>query len=504
MTPTMFAATHISPIPNREFVSTAINMSLMIFLLLMLCAKDERQYPVYVLIRLISCIIIISSLAAFTILSVRFLYIPTNLQRDAEQLINTSTVTARQVACVLPRSGQYCICQRYVYYALLIAAITITIVFKKDRGLWLASGAAATALLYSGVAAVHQMLLFGFGLRTQRYSTCEPFPLPGRKDSLPVCYGLDDLDRDTACIIVGAGLLAILPMAAWSLVFKLAAARPILVLWMLLMASSHVFCAVSRTETTVHYQICPTGLVEDLPGSTYVAGELDDAWRTRYSDIASNRSRTLASSAGICMYSCFNPHGYPLRAGRGIAVLDNSKSALNQRPSLPSRRLGVAFWFIYLAFSIVALLELLHESGFWRPFDVVLRPLHHWYPWLKQDINTRAAWHKFRKNNPQSRTCTRLLIHVIIHFPRFLSAVMFIGYIVFLEVTHWDAPESEPFAAVGQFGAVVVVLLVAFATFFSRLTERPGKGDGSSSSSSPNEGFVELSMLPAQQGHMSG
>jgi disulfide bond formation protein DsbB len=220
--------------------------------------REDRRYTFrYILGTIISCIFIISSLAAFTILSVKYLYISTDLQRDAHQYINTSTIVARQVACVLPRSGHYCVYQRFIYYILLLSTIIITVVFKQDHGLWLASGAAITALSYSGVAAVHQMLIFGSGLRTQRHSICESFPLPGSNDILPVCHGLDDLDRDTACTIVGAGLLAILPMAAWSQVFKQAAAKPILVLWTLFMSSSHVFCAVSKTETTVHYQICP-------------------------------------------------------------------------------------------------------------------------------------------------------------------------------------------------------------------------------------------------------
>lgn len=454
--------------------------------------REDRHYSFpYILGTVISCILIISSLATFTILSVQYLYIPTDLQRDSHQYINTSTIVARQVACVLPRSGHYCVYQRYIYYILLLSTIIITLVFKQDHGLWLASGAAATSLSYSGVAAVHQMLIFGFGLRTQRYSICESFPLPGTSDILPLCQGLDDLDRDTACTIVGAGLLAILPMAAWSRVFKQAAAKPILVLWTLLMASSHVFCAVSKTETTVHYQICPAGLVDDLPGIAYQAAQLTDQWRLRYSDMASNISSGSASGLGNCLYSCFSPYGYPLRAGRDIAVLDNTNSAFNQTPSLSSRRLGVAFWAIYLVFSIIALLEHFHGSGIWRPFNFVLTPLHRWCPLLKEEINSRAAWRAFCKTYSLRLTFMRLLAHVVIHFPRFLSAVMFIGYIIFLEWTHWDAPESEPLAAVGQFGALVVVLLVCFATVFCRFLERPVKEQGASR----DEGDVELTTV---------
>ena len=464
------------------------------FLPIQRVGEGQHRSVFYVLGTVVPLILIISSLTAFTVLSVHDLYIPSELQRQAPQVINTSTLAIRQVACALPRSGQYCIYQRYIYYGLLISTVIITIVLKDKYAVWLASGAAATALLYSGVAAVHQMLIFGFGLRTQEYSTCEGFLVPGTNVTLPICYGFDDQDRDTACIIVGTALLAALPMAAWSMVFKKAAARPILVLWMLLMASSHVFCAVSKTETTVHYQICPAGLVEDLPGLAYQATELTYTFRTAYSDMASNTTSSSAQKLGNCLYSCFPPHGYVLRAGREMVVLDITQPALNQTPSLSSRRLGVAFWAIYLVFSVLALLEQVQASetfrdlGYGRPFNFVLRPLHRAFPWLAKPINTRAKWDNFRKKHSRSLTYVRLLVHVILHFPRFLSAIMFIGYIVFLEWTHWDAPESEPFAAVGQFGAVVVVLLVAVGTLFSSFTEPPGDADDPSNP----EGDIEL------------
>jgi hypothetical protein len=461
--------------------------------------REERRSSVtYVLGTLVPCFLIISSLSAFTILSGRYLYVATPLQQNAPQWINTSTITARQVACAIPRSDQYCIYQRCIYYGLLVATIILTVVFKEDHGLWLASGAAATAMLYSGVAGVHQMLIFGFGLRTQEHSTCKYYLIPGTNIKLPVCSGFDDQDRDAACMIVGAGLLAVLPMAVWSRVFRKAAARPILVFWMLLMASSHVFCAVSKTETTVHYQICPAEQVEDLPGLTYVASELTETWWTKLSETGLNKSNSKPLNVmGNCLISCFAPHGYPLTAGRTIAVLDNTKPALSQTPSLRSRRLGVAFWAIYLVFSVVALLDLQgpkffrRHPGFWRPFNFVLGPLHRQFPWMKEKINTGAARREFRKNNPKRVTCARVLIHVAIHFPRFLSAIMFIGYIVFLEWTHLDAPESEPFAAVGQFGAVVVVLLVAFGALFSRVAEQRSKQRGKRESAC-DKGDVEL------------
>lgn len=114
--------------------------------------------------------------------------------------------------------------------------------------------------------------------------------------------------------------------------------------------------------------------------------------------------------------------------------------------------------------------------------------MHRQHPWLAEPINTKQSWRKFREENPRNLACLRLLIHVLVHFPRFLSAVMFTGYVVFLEWTHWDAPESEPFSAVGQFGAVVVLLLVVLGTIYSKLTEHPEEAK----ETVPDDGHVEL------------
>ncbi|ERF69101.1 hypothetical protein EPUS_01057 [Endocarpon pusillum Z07020] len=128
--------------------------------------------------------------------------------------------------------------------------------------------------LYSGVAAVHQILIFDSAPEHRGTFNLRGISASRYQLHFANIHGLDDQDRDTACRVVGAALLAILHMAMWSMVFKKAAARPIFVLWMPLMASSHVFCA-------------------DLPGLAYQATEQTDVFRTTYSDIASNTQKQL-------------------------------------------------------------------------------------------------------------------------------------------------------------------------------------------------------------------
>lgn len=111
---------------------------------------------------------------------------PHDLQRNAPKFTHTSTLgDPAGCPCVLPRSGQYCIYQRHIYCGLLIATIIITIVLNENHALWLASVAAAMPL-YSGVAAVHQILIFDSAQNTEVLSTCAVFPLLGTNYTLPI------------------------------------------------------------------------------------------------------------------------------------------------------------------------------------------------------------------------------------------------------------------------------------------------------------------------------
>lgn len=441
----------------------------------------------------IPCFLILVCLGTFLILAKLFLYEPTELQNTTPQTFNTSTVAIRQVASVLGRSGNYCTLSRYTYYALLLATIIITLVSEKfdilpGLSLRLASGAAAGALYYAGVAAVHQMLIFGFGLQTQRYSTCQPLPLFGTNTSLPVCYGFDDMDRDSACIVVGVGLLAGLPMAVWSSVFHQSAARPILVLWMLLLAASHVFCTVSKTETTVHFQICPLNVSEPSPGASYVAGALDSAWLASFSALTQGQKVTFANGLK-CLYSVFEPQHYPLAAGRPALPLDNLQGALDQTPSPHFRPLGLAFWAIYFAFAVIVVLDpearkITTSSSKALPSPPKFtrfscRPLAMLCGKMAKDpATTKEPTKPLQKRNiPLSllQTATTVLHcfrSVLALIPRYLSAAMFFGYVIFLEWTHWDAPETEGFMAIGQLGALIGVALVIVGVGFGSVAEQ--------------------------------
>src|ERR1700753_2485738 len=171
--------------------------------------------------------LIFISLSTFSVLSMLYLYNPSPLERNAHIEITTPNITARQVACSFPRSGQYGQTQRVIYYILLIGTILLTVALREEQGRWLAIGAATSSMLYSGIAAVHQILIFCYAqkIKPPKRKTCDYIPLGLGYPDLPVCYGADDLDRDSVCLIVGAALLAALPMTAWSKLFRKGSSR---------------------------------------------------------------------------------------------------------------------------------------------------------------------------------------------------------------------------------------------------------------------------------------
>jgi hypothetical protein len=62
---------------------------------------------------------------------------------------------ANRILCVYQLSGQYCLLNRLLYHAFLISAVV------GHSYVWLAAGALASALTYSGTAVIHAIALAG-------------------------------------------------------------------------------------------------------------------------------------------------------------------------------------------------------------------------------------------------------------------------------------------------------------------------------------------------------
>ena len=94
---------------------------------------------------------------------------------------------------------------------------------------------------------------------------CEPVVLPGTDTTFLTCAGIYDPDLGVIFDVINKSLLGALPIAAWSTTFRISSRKPILIMWMLLLAVSHIFYNVTRIDVNRYFEICPTNQVEKLP-----------------------------------------------------------------------------------------------------------------------------------------------------------------------------------------------------------------------------------------------
>ncbi|KAK3174115.1 hypothetical protein OEA41_001359 [Lepraria neglecta] len=159
-------------------------------------------------------------------------------------------------------SAEYGQTPKYACYLLL----AVTALLRNHQ--WLAAGAAASVMTYSRVAAIHLIVLFATNDRLNEPSSkarCEPVVLPGTDTTFLACAGIYDPDLGVIFDVINNSLLGALPIAAWSTTFRSSNRKPILIMWMLLLAISHIFYNVTRTDVNRHFQIYPTNQVEKLP-----------------------------------------------------------------------------------------------------------------------------------------------------------------------------------------------------------------------------------------------
>jgi hypothetical protein len=370
-----------------------------------------------------------SSLLIFSVLSVFYLYRPTSAQSQEHGDYEIRNATAREVACSFPASGQYGITLQWSYYALLIVTVTL----RQRR--WLAAGTAAYALTYSGVAAIHLIVLavvYGRSSSEFTRSTCEWWRgnTMGIEDipDFPICTGVYDPDFAEACVVVGAGLLAALPMAMWSTTFQHASAKPILFMWTSLLAVGHLVFNLIVPDNHRHYQICPSGVEEPLPGREYDAVPIDLNWQREFLAIIAGNT-----SSQTCLYTCFQTNAYLGRRSDEIGVY--TTDMLESARSNNERGLGIAYWFLYVLLALAVLLAERHER--WLRFRLV--------------------------------AYGRRLVQVI-------SVAAYLGFVGWLarQPSHGGVPQSEGFDSVGQWSVVATVCMVLMAAVAGKITARCG------------------------------
>lgn len=394
-------------------------------------------------------------LLAFSILGIFFLYQPSPSRQMQMESYRTEFMTAIPVNCVYPASGQYGRPLKYSFYVLTIAVVLLR------HHEWLAAGAAVTVMTYAGVAAIHAIR---FAIQCNRlnqpksHSRCYYFPAIGLPNGLPICAGIYDPDYDEANIIVGAGLLAALPMAKWSKTFyKKPAREACLLVWLLLLAVGHVCYLFTVTNPNRHYQTCPAGIMQPLPNSNYSPISIDNKM---VNETLSKITRGLGTT---CFTSCFvSP--YSGRSSNNIVVYGGPDMEVDQYSGY--RALGIAFWLIYATLAFVAII-----AGRWSP-------QRYRQPDTTGPDHTRSMCKTLQDFIGNVRNGGILFyfrdktkIEVVEFAIRIISACSFLAFILYCEYQDRNQIFEESFSAVGQWGAIAAIFMVILAAVLIRVMD---------------------------------
>ena len=364
---------------------------------------------------------------------------------------------------------------------------------------WLAAGAAASVLTYSGVAAIHLIILFATNNRLnlpKAKSHCESLPIPGASTPILACAGVSDPDVVLGMIIVSSVMLGALPIVAWSTTFRRSTSKAILIFWILLLAVGHTFYALTISSPSLHFQICPKDYIEPLPTANFQAPFLDQSWRDSFSSPVSTAQQSSQSprngSSPACIYSCFATAGYFGRKTQDISVWDGIGV---QHPVLKSvaahRRGGVIFWWAYTLLAFLTLFTTEKKGRLPKWLHKLLFSIEY----RQQPLASRWKWKtvtniaiKGTKDSiitaDSSEATTSFKIHITVLkvvqlFTQLVSVGAFCGSMIIQETQNaqeWSALSQEPFVAVEQWGNLAVVLLVLVAAGVSRIWAGTGAG----------------------------
>lgn len=342
-------------------------------------ALEKQRFPDIVYIVMFLFLILFSI--------VKTLY-PIDFRPRQPQKYDIENVAVQPMSCSFPLSGQYHKAPRYTFYILLV----FTVVIRNHE--WLAVGAAASVLTYTGVAAIHLVILFAANNRLDLLKTktrCESIPLPGAGATFLACAGIFDPDASLFFNIVSSAMLGALPVAVWWTTFRKSASRPILIHWLLLLAVGHLFSTWTVTDPNHHFQICSKNNTEPPPGANYQAPLLDQVWHNSLHSLisaAQQSSQALGNSPSPpCLYSCFATPDYVGRRVQDIGAWKLTRKAASSESVSMNRRHGIMFWWAYTLLAFLTLFT--REKKSWLP---------HWAqkPFFSADRPLASRWTRKR------------------------------------------------------------------------------------------------------------
>lgn len=432
-------------------------------------------------------------------------------------------VAVRSVLCSYPISSQYQKTPRYICWILSILTVTV----RSHK--WLAAGAAASVLTYSGVAAIHLLVLSTTDNRfhpQQAKKYCQSIPVPGSTVQFLACAGIVEPDVSITTHIISPLIIGALPMAAWSTTFRQSASKAIMMFWMLLLAIGHTFYPIIRHNTNSHFQICPRDHIESLPKVNYQAPPLNDAWSQSFQSLTmGSPAASLNGSFPACLYSCFDTGGFIGRSGQNIIIAANVETTGPFIKGRSEARLAiVTFWWVYTLLALLTLFTTEKQSRLPRWVHKILYSVEfRQQPWIstlkfnsestdvaktvresrrfQRDNDTTTAYPLVTAESNPIRKFQITTLKLLQFITQFSSVAAFVMGIIVDEISDGTPKvrllEREPFAAVGQWGCVAVVMLVLFAAMISRIWAADERGGGAT-----NIAVVESqSLQEANAGH---
>ena len=418
--------------------------------------------------------LLFSELILYSIFTTLYL----DIESPSSDIYDIENVAVEPIICSFSISSQYQKTPRYICYLLLAA----TVIIRNYE--WLAAGAAASVMTYSGIAAVHVILLFVTNNRfnpPEAKTRCEQLPFPGVDDIFLACAGVDDPDIGVAVSIVSNIMLGALPMAALSTTFRISTGRVILMFCLLLLAVSHTFQNLMWYDPNLHFQVCPKGAIEPPPGPDFQAPFLDQSWYESLNTLVSTAQQTSqpngSTSSSPCIYSCFASTAYIGRSQRDIGVFHTiGFDGPFIKTTAENRISGIAFWWLYTLLAFLTIFTTNERRHLPKWMYKRVHSLERYQQALASRWERRHGTNIAMMDTSVAATEPRrsiitifTLIQTIIQF---VGVAVFCGAVVSQEVPgtlKWSKLEREPFAAVGQWGNLAVVLLVLLAALIKRM-----------------------------------
>ena len=275
-------------------------------------------------------------------------------------------------------------------------------------------------------------------------------------------------------------------MAAWSKTLNTSTNKAILMSWLLILAVAHTFYPLTSAHSNEHFQICPKDNIEPLPTADFQAPTQGQPWYDSFHLLVSAAQQSPSplrnDSAPACIYSCFTTPGYIGRKAQDIVVLPLSPSTSIWALSHLNT---IIIWWAYTFLALVTYIctEQKRRLPRWAHKSVLRvvyrpQPFGSGWGWINiTGISVSRTDHVNHASPPLSVTIHITVLRLVQLFTQWVSVSAFCGSVIYQEMGTDSAIELEPFAAVGQWGNVVVVLLVLLAAGLSRIWG--GSRDGS-------------------------